>query len=101
MSGLAQVFHDGPGLAGGEVAALIEGNAALRQFCVERTTTVVPGGETTDGLFGIGIGKIKADQGTTDVSNGFYNRKQRLKAIIIIAKKREFLVLSTISAHFQ
>ena len=56
----AQVFHDGPGLAGGEVAALIEGNAAPRQLGIERTAAVNPGSETTDGLFGIGIGKIKA-----------------------------------------
>ena len=78
----AQVFHDGPGLAGGEVAALIEGNAAPRQLGIERTAAVNPGSETTD------------------VNNGFYNGKQRLKAIIIIAKKT-FLVLSTISLHYQ
>ena len=71
-----------------------------RQFGVERTAAVDPRGETTDGLLWIGIGKIKAGQGTTDVSNGFYNGKQRLKTIIIIAKKT-FLVLSTISAHSQ
>ena len=58
-----------------------------RQFGVERTAAVDPRGETTDGLLWIGIGKIKAGQGTTDVNNGFYNGKQRLKAIIIIAKK--------------
>ena len=73
---------------------------APRQFGIGRTVAMNPGSETTDGLFGIGIGKIKAGQGTTDVNNGFYNGKQRLKAIIIIAKK-EFLVLSTISAYYQ